>query len=78
MMFVRLSKIPISDTFNGLVGMDFVDYGRYATFFTHSGRFSAIILWEQRERKRDRKKWSGGRDSELAIGVWGARNYRGR
>ena len=31
-MFRRIAKIPISETPNGLVGMDFVDYWRKATF----------------------------------------------
>ena len=33
-MFGRVAKIPIANTFNELVEMDFVDYGDHATFCT--------------------------------------------
>ena len=50
--FGRVAKIPISDTFDELVGMDFVDYGGGATFLhirdTFS-RFACIIFREQRK-----------------------------
>ena len=46
-MFGRVAKIPIANTFNELVEMDFVDYVDYATFLhirdTFS-RFSVIIF----------------------------------
>ena len=54
-MFGRVAKIPISDTFDELVGMDFVDYGGGATFLhirdTFS-RFSAIILRGEEKGER--------------------------
>ena len=39
-MFGRVAKIPISNTFNELVEMDFVDYGDHATFLHIQGTFS--------------------------------------
>ena len=46
-MFRRVGKIPIGNTLNELVGMDFLDYGDFSTFLyirdTFS-RFSAIAF----------------------------------
>ena len=39
-MFVGVAKIPIANTFNELVEMDFVDYGGYATFLHIQDTFS--------------------------------------
>ena len=39
-MFGRVSKIPIANTFNELVEMDFVDYGDRATFLHIQDTFS--------------------------------------
>ena len=50
-MFGRVAKIPVSDTFDELVEVDFADYGGYATFLhiqdTFS-RFPFVIFLEQR------------------------------
>ena len=46
-MFCRAAKIPIADTFNELVEMDFVDYGDLATSLHIQVvflRFSAIVF----------------------------------
>ena len=43
-----ISKIPIADTFNDLVGMEFVDYGDRATFLRIQdafSRFSVVIFY---------------------------------
>ena len=45
-MFVRVSEIPVANTFNELVAMDFVDYGDYAALLNIQdafSRFPAII-----------------------------------
>ena len=39
-MFGRVAKIHIANTFNELVGMDFVDYGGHATFLHIQDTFS--------------------------------------
>ena len=41
-MFSGVAKIPIANTFNELVGMDFADYGAYAAFLHIQGDFFAI------------------------------------
>ena len=46
-MFRAVAKIPISNTSNGLVEMDFADYGNFATFLhtqATRSRFSAIVF----------------------------------
>ena len=52
-MFGRVSKIPIANTSNELVEMDFVDYGDHATFLhiqdTFS-RFSAVSFLGTKKR----------------------------
>ena len=59
-MFGRVEEIPIANTFNELVAMDFVDYGDQATFLhiqdTFS-RFPVITFIGTRERKGKRRKW---------------------
>ena len=48
-----VAEIPIANTFDELVEMDFVDYGDFATFLRIQGafpRFPTIILWERKER----------------------------
>ena len=54
-MFGRVAKIPISNTINDLVGMDFVDYVDHATFLhiqdTFS-RFSVIIFLGTKKKER--------------------------
>ena len=39
-MFGRVAKIPIGDTFNGRVEMDFADYGDLSTFMHIRNTFS--------------------------------------
>ena len=59
-MFGRVAKIPIANTFNEPVEMDFADYGDHATFLhirdTFS-RFSVVIFRVPRKRKNKRPKW---------------------
>ena len=59
-MFGRVAKIPTSDAFSELVGMDFVDYGDYAAFLhiqdTFS-RFPGIIFRGGSKRKNKRTQW---------------------
>ena len=72
----------IANTFNESVAMDFVDFGGYADFLHIRGafsRFPAIISSGGEEKGRTNGRngpWEG--DSELVIGVRGARNYSGR
>ena len=62
MMLGRVAKIHIANTFNGIVDMDFLDYGHFATFLhiqdTFS-RFSAIIFTGAKKNKH--RKWCEGR-----------------
>ena len=77
-MFGAVGKIPIANTSNELVEMDFVDYGDFATFLHIRGtfsRFAVIILWVPKRRTNGRNGSANG-DYELVGGVWGARNYR--
>ena len=54
-MFGRVAKIPISDTFNALVEMDFVDFVDLAIFLhiqdTFS-RFSAIVYLGTKKKNK--------------------------
>ena len=59
-MFGRVPKIPIANTFDKLVEMDFADYGDFATFLHIQDtfpRFSAIILWGVNRKQNKRLKW---------------------
>ena len=43
-MFGRVAKIPIANTFNELVEMDFVDYGDHAAFLRIQDTFSRFSV----------------------------------
>ena len=43
-MFGRVAKIPIANTFSGLVEMDFADYGDHATFLYIQDTFSRFSV----------------------------------
>ena len=61
-MFGGVSKIPIANTFNELVEMDFVYYGGNAAFLIARDtfpRFRAIVLRGPRKSKNRRQKWAG-------------------
>ena len=54
-MFGRAGKIPIANTSNELVGVDFVDYGDLATFLhirDNFSRFSAIVFLGTKKEER--------------------------
>ena len=59
-MFGRVAKIFTANTFNGLVEMDFVDYGDLSTFMhirdTFS-RFSAIAFLGTKRKRNKPRKW---------------------
>ena len=61
-MFGRVTKIPIANTPDGLVEMDFVDYGDFATFLRIQDafpRFSIIALMVERKKNKHRKRCEG-------------------
>ena len=70
-----MAKIPIANTLNELVEMDFADYGDLSTFLhirdTFS-RFSAIVFRGEKERRTNRGNGKDGCDFELVRCVCGA------
>ena len=58
-MFGRVAKIPIYNTFNELVEMDFADYGDLATFLHMRDTFSrfSASVFVGAKRKNDRREW---------------------
>ena len=74
------SAIPIANTSNELVEMDFSDYVELSTFLHIRGDFSrssAIIFYGgEKERRTNGRNGSRKGDVKLAGGVWGAWNYR--
>ena len=62
-MFGMVAKIPIANTANELVEMDFCGLWRFLHIPEHSGRFSrppAIIFLGAKRRKNNRLKLFGG------------------
>ena len=59
-MFGRVAKIPIANTVNELVEMDFADYGDLATFLDIGDIFFAISgdsVYERKRKKNKPQKW---------------------
>ena len=59
-MFARVVETPIANTFNGLIEMDFVDYGGYAEILHIRGafsRFSVIAFTVAKKRMTEQLKW---------------------
>ena len=54
-MVGRVAKMPISNTFSELVEMDFVDYGRHATFLRIQDTFSRfpVIIFLGTKKKQE-------------------------
>ena len=80
MMCGRVAKIPISNTFDGLVDMDFVDYGGYANFLHIRDSFSRFSVVVRTGAKRKGVE-TAEMFREAAISHWmaafgGAWNYR--
>ena len=74
-MFVRVAKIPIANTFNELVEMDFADYGGSCDIFAHPGyfsRFSAIVFFRNEEKVRTNSGNGQGAMISNWVAVFGA------
>ena len=76
MMFGGAARTPISNTFNELVEMDFVDYGGYAAFLQIQDAFVAIscigFLWAQGKGRPNCINGPRVGYFELVSGVFGA------
>ena len=72
-MFGMVAKIPIANTFNELVEMDFVDYGDYSAFLRIQDTFFAILrssIYGGKEKDKNGGRGPRSGDFALVIGVW--------
>ena len=77
-MFRGVAKIPIANTFNVLVEMDFVDYGDLVTFLNIRdtfSRFSPSVFRGETESRTNRGNGKVDCDFELVRLVCDAGNH---
>ena len=78
-MFGMVAEIPIGDTFDELVEMDFPTMEispHYCAFRTHFHVRRPPFSWARKRKTNKRPEWFDKCDFRFVGGVWGAWNYR--